>query len=63
MGMTEFIFSILQNKGIEVPDHHRDMLLGQWQAFADLRERSGLEKLADEDIGLQHVPGSDRHES
>lgn len=63
MEVAEFIFKVLKDRGIEVPDHHKEMLLGQWQAYSQLRERSELENLADDDIGLHHVPGGDRHGS
>lgn len=60
--MSENIFGILEKKGIAVPEHHIQLLMAQWQAYEQLKSNPNLEKLADQDIGLTHVPGGLRNE-
>lgn len=57
--MEQNIVQILKDKGINVPEHHVDMLANQWAAFEKMRATVDQEKLADYDIGLTHVPGGD----
>jgi hypothetical protein len=57
--VTQNILKTLENKGINVPEHHNQPLLAQWKAFQQLRSSPGLAKLVEYDIGLKHVPGGD----
>lgn len=58
--MAQDILKVLEDKGIQVPEHHEEMLAGQWTAFQKLRATVDHSALADYDIGLTHVPGGDR---
>lgn len=57
--MAQDILKTLEDRGIDVPRHHADMLINQWAAFQKLRATVNQEELADYDIGLTHVPGGD----
>lgn len=57
--MEQDVVKILKAKGIEVPEHHVDMLVNQWAVFEKMRATVDQEALADYDIGLTHVPGGD----
>ncbi|MBZ5202012.1 hypothetical protein HU147_12355 [Planomicrobium chinense] len=57
--MAQDILKTLEDRGIDVPEHHVDMLVNQWAAFQKLRATVNQEELADYDIGLTHVPGGD----
>lgn len=57
--MAQNIVKILQDKGIDVPEHHVEMLENQWAVFEKMRATVDQESLADYDIGLTHVPGGD----
>ena len=57
--MEQDVVKILKAKGIEVPEHHVDMLVNQWAVFEKMRATVDQETLADYDIGLTHVPGGD----
>lgn len=57
--MAQDLVKALEERGIRVPEHHVDMLTGQWGAFEKLRTTVNQEELADYDIGLTHVPGGD----
>lgn len=58
--MNQDIHQVLEEKGIQVPEHHKEMLEQQWQAFQKLRATVDQSALADYGIGLKHVPGGDR---
>ncbi|MCH6268040.1 hypothetical protein [Neobacillus citreus] len=60
--MSERIIDHLKKKGIAVPEHHIQPLLAQWQAYEQLKSNPHLEKLADYNIGLKHVPGGNENE-
>lgn len=57
--MEQNIIKILKDKGIDVPEHHEEMLVNQWAVFEKMRATVDQEALADYDIGLTHVPGGD----
>ena len=57
--MEQNILKILKDKGIDVPEHHEEMLVNQWTVFEKMRATVDQEALADYDIGLTHVPGGD----
>lgn len=57
--MEQNIVQILKDKGIDVPEHHVEMLMNQWAAFEKMRATVDQAALADYDIGLTHVPGGD----
>lgn len=61
--MTQKLLEILESKGITVPEHHKEMLIGQWEAYQELKAKSGVTGLAGYDIGLKHIPGGDDDES
>lgn len=58
--VTQGIHQVLEKKGIQVPEHHKEMLAQQWQAIQKLRDTVDQSELADYGIGLAHVPGGDR---
>jgi hypothetical protein len=58
--MTQSIHQVLVEKGIQVPEHHIDLLNNQWKFINKLRDNLDQSPLADYDIGLTHVPGGDR---
>lgn len=55
--MSESVIESLEKKGIVVPEHHIKTLVAQWEAYQQLRSSPYLEKLAEYDIGLKHLPG------
>ena len=58
--MAEGIHRILEERGIQVPEAHQEMLVQQMQAVQQLRETVDNSQLKDFDIGLTHVPGGER---
>jgi UDP-N-acetyl-D-mannosaminuronate dehydrogenase len=58
--MAQSIHEVLEERGIHVPEHHKDMLLQQMQAFGQLRATVDQAALKDYDMALTHVPGGDR---
>ena len=54
------IHEVLERKGIDVPEHHKEMLAGQMAGFEELRKTVNQEQLKDLDIALTHVPGGEQ---
>ncbi|MBT2581529.1 hypothetical protein [Planococcus sp. ISL-109] len=54
------IHEVLERKGIEVPEHHQEMLKGQMAGFEELRKTVNQEELKDLDMALTHVPGGEQ---
>ncbi len=55
--MNESIVKVLEKKGIQVPAHHVEPLMAQWEGYQQLKNSLDFAKLADNDIGLRHIPG------
>ena len=58
--MAEGIHRILEERGIQVPEAHQEMLAQQMQAVQQLRDTVDNTQLKDFDIRLTHVPGGER---
>lgn len=58
--MAQDIHKVLEERGIEVPEHHKEMLTQQMQAVSQLRATVDSSALKDFDMGLTHVPGGVR---
>lgn len=58
--MVEGIHKILEERGIQVPEGHQEMLVQQMQAVQKLRETVDNSQLKDFDMALTHVPGGER---
>jgi ribosomal protein L12E/L44/L45/RPP1/RPP2 len=58
--VAENIIRTLENKGINVPEHHIQLLLAQWEAFQQIKNNPYLARLTDENIDLKYVPGGDK---
>ncbi|MBT2571295.1 hypothetical protein [Planococcus sp. ISL-110] len=58
--MVEGIHRILEERGIQVPEAHQEMLAQQMQAVQQLRETVDNSQLKDFDMALTHVPGGER---
>ncbi|MDE4085972.1 hypothetical protein PO902_13085 [Planococcus maritimus] len=50
------IHEVLERKGINVPDHHKEMLTAQMAGFEELRKTVNQEQLKDLDMVLTHIP-------
>lgn len=53
------IHEVLERKGIDVPEHHKEMLQGQMAGFEELRKTVNQEQLKDVDMALTHMPGGE----
>ena len=58
--MADDIHKILEERGIQVPEAHQQMLAQQMQAVQQLRETVDNSQLKDFDMALTHVPGGGR---
>lgn len=58
--MAQGIHTILEERGIQVPEAHQEMLAQQMQAVQQLRETVDHSQLKDFDMALTHVPGGER---
>ena len=58
--MAQGIHTILEERGIQVPEAHQEMLAQQMQAVQQLRETVDNSQLKDFDMALTHVPGGER---
>ncbi|ANU10155.1 hypothetical protein A1A1_12597 [Planococcus antarcticus DSM 14505] len=58
--MAEGIHTILEERGIQVPEAHQEMLAQQMQAVQQLRATVDNSQLKDFDMALTHVPGGER---
>jgi len=60
--METDVIRILKEKGIEVPEHHIDMVQNQWKDFLQLRAASKIDELTHHDIGLVNTIGGTHNE-
>ncbi|TWT07091.1 hypothetical protein FQV26_04570 [Planococcus sp. CPCC 101016] len=60
LAMADGIHKILEERGIQVPEAHQQMLAQQMQAVQQLRETVDNSQLKDFDMALTHVPGGER---
>lgn len=60
--LKEALRKTLEDKGINVQEEHLEPLVMQWQSFQQLKRNVKSANLADNSIGLIHVPGGEQDE-
>jgi len=58
--LAQGIHSILEERGIQVPEAHQEILAQQMKALQKLRETVDNSQLKDFDMALTHMPGGER---